>query len=283
MPELPEVENIKISLKPIIGQSIGKVLVLQPKTVSGKGNLRRASSRRVYEFVNELTGETIKEVGRRGKNLLIKMRSGKIILVHLKMTGQFLYDPTRKLQPGNHTRIFFGLSKGNLLFNDMRRFGYVLYFPNLTALKDTGHFEKLGAEPLDKEFSSKYLWGNLQKNKANLKSVLMGQKVVAGLGNIYTDEALFASGIYPLRKANSLSKEEAKNLHRAIKDILKKAVKLGGSSVRNYKRADGSVGNYASEHYVYGKAGQSCFRCGTVLKSFIVAGRTTVACGKCQK
>jgi len=283
MPELPEVENIRKGLTKLKGQKILRVFVLQPQIVSGKGNLRRSSARRTGEFSEGLKGEIIKSVERRGKNLLFRTKNGKIVLAHLKMTGQFIYDPSGSVEPGKHTRIIFELSGGNLFYNDIRRFGYVLYFPNRTALKETGHFENLGLEPFDRKFTLNLFRTALKNRNSTLKSVLMNQEVVAGIGNIYADEICYAAKILPGKKASLLNKEEIKNLYRSIKSVLKQAIKLKGSSIRNYRLATGEEGGFAKMHQVYGRAGEPCFVCETKLAKSVIGNRTTVFCKNCQK
>lgn len=283
MPELPEVENIRRGLAKLKGQKILRVFVLQPQIVSGKGNIRKSSSRKTEEFTQELKGEIIKAVERRGKNLLFQTKNGKIVLAHLKMTGQFLYDSQKTAEPGKHTRIIFELSGGNLFYNDIRRFGYVLYFPSRTALHDTRHFENMGIDPFDPKFTLSFLREALAKKYAGLKSVLMGQGIVSGIGNIYADEICFRSGILPTKKASLLDKDETRNLYRSIKHILAQAIKHKGSTIRDYKLVSGEEGGFAKLHQVYGRAGESCFSCETKLTKSIIGSRTTVFCENCQK
>ncbi|MCE9548801.1 bifunctional DNA-formamidopyrimidine glycosylase/DNA-(apurinic or apyrimidinic site) lyase [Candidatus Nomurabacteria bacterium] len=306
MPELPEVENLRRGLeKHILGQKIKKVLVNKPKLVSGKGNIRIASSRKVKEFIEGLTHEKFIAVERRAKNLIFKLSHNKIILAHLKMSGQFAYLPSRKAMarrskevkvigghpieisekvlPNKHTHIIFELEHGTLYYNDTRMFGYVLYFPSLEILEKENHFANLGKEPLDKSFTVKYFAESLKNKKGKIKSVLMGQDVVVGVGNIYTDESLFESGILPTRTASSLNPKEIEKLYKAIVRIISKAITVGGSSVATYRLIDDSRGNYAREHKVYGKSGNKCSKCKTTLKKTLIQTRTTVFCPHCQK
>ncbi len=290
MPELPEVENIRRGLLKLVrGQKIRKVSVLKPKLVSGKGNLRSASKAKVREFIKGLTGETIEDIERRAKNLIFEMQSGKLVLVHLKMSGQFVYVPSserakvgREL-PNKHTRLIFELSKGTLYYNDPRMFGYLLYFQDIEKLLRTEHFHDLGLEPFDSHFDLKYFEKELKARKSRLKTVLMDQSIVTGLGNIYADEACFAAGIDPARRADSLKPNEIKKLYIAIQRILEKAIDLGGSSVVSYRLVDGSRGSYAREHRVYNKAGKPCVICGEDLVKTLINNRTTVYCRHCQK
>lgn len=303
MPELPEVENLRRGLeKAIVGQKISKVKVNKPKLVSGKGAIRSASRKKKQEFEKDLKGEKFLTVERRAKNLIFSLSHDKIMLAHLKMSGQFAYSPfetsTKKGKtivgghpieisetelPNKHTHIIFELEHGTLYYNDTRMFGYVLYYPSPEAFEKENHFHLHGVEPLDKHFTLKYFREALKKKKGKIKAVLMNQEVVTGVGNIYADESLFEAGIRPARSAGSLTQAEVKKLHQAIKRILKRAVKVGGSSVATYRLLDESRGNYAREHKVYGRSGQPCLKCKTKLKKTIIASRTTVFCSKCQK
>lgn len=298
MPELPEVENLRKGLEShILGQKILDVKVNKPKLVSGKGTTRTASTKRVKEFTNGLTKEKFIAVERRAKNLIFKLSDNKIVLAHLKMSGQFVYkdrnkesvigghpiELSEKTLPNKHTHIVFKLERGILYYNDTRMFGYVLYYPNDDSFQKQNHFINLGKEPLDKSFTLEYFLESLKSKKSKIKSVLMGQDVVVGVGNIYTDESLFESGIQPTRIANGLSIDEVKKLHKAIIRIISRAIKVGGSSVATYRLLDESRGNYAREHKVYGKSGKNCFRCGTPLQKILIQTRTTIFCPKCQK
>jgi formamidopyrimidine-DNA glycosylase len=299
MPELPEVENLRLGLESkLIGQKILKVKVRKPKLVSGKGTLRTASNKKVKEFEAGLTGETFYKIERRAKNLIFKFKSGKILLVHLKMSGQFVYkgkkddkkiigghpiEISEKELPNKHTHVLFELNKGNLYYNDTRMFGYLLFYPTQNHFEKDEHFKLLGLEPTDKNFTAKYLEESLKKKTGKIKAVLMNQEIVTGLGNIYADESLFESKIRPTRKADSLKKEEVSLLYKAIIRIIKRAILVGGSSVATYRLLDESMGNYAREHKVYGKSGEKCPKCSTLLTTTTVQTRTTVFCTSCQK
>jgi formamidopyrimidine-DNA glycosylase len=298
MPELPEVENLRLGLeKYILGQKIKSVKVNKPKLVSGKGNIRVESSKKVKEFTKGLTGEKFIAVERRAKNLIFKLTHDKLLLAHLKMTGQFVYKSkeTKNLVsgghpielsettlPNKHSHIIFELEKGTLYYNDTRMFGYVVYYPNIKSFEAENHFGGLGLEPLDKEFTPKYFLESLKNKKGKIKALLLAQDIVTGVGNIYADESLFEARINPTRPGLSLKKEEVDKLHKAIIRILTKAIKVGGSSVATYRLIDDSRGNYAREHKVYGKEGQKCANCGTPLKKILIQNRTTIFCPKCQ-
>ena len=299
MPELPEVENLRLGLKKtILGQKIKKVIVTKPKLVSGSGTIRPASKKAQNEFIKGIAGERFIGIERRAKNLIFKLSHGKIMLVHLKMTGQFVYkgktgknsvvgghpiEISEKVLPNKHTHIIFELERGVLYYNDTRTFGYLLYYPSLQEFEKKNHFKELGKEPLDKDFTVKYFIDSLKNKKSKIKTVLMGQSVVTGVGNIYTDESLFESRIDPRRIASSLKGIEVRKLHDIIVSVMKRAIKAGGSSVATYRLLDDSRGNYAREHKVYGKAGKKCTVCKKPLQKILINTRTTVFCPKCQK
>jgi len=323
MPELPEVENLRLGLeRAILGQKIKKVKVHKPKLVSGKGTLRPPSLKKKTEFEKGILGEKFIAIERRAKNLIFKLSHNKIIIAHLKMSGQFVYLPSHKASarhskserenkvvmggparnaysiavagghpielsekelPNKHTHIIFELEKGNLYYNDTRMFGYVLYYPNAKTFETENHFSMYGVEPLDSRFTAKYLFDALKTKKGKIKAVLMEQKIVTGLGNIYADESLFEAGIRPDRNPSSVSLLEAKKLHKAILRIIKRAIKVGGSSVATYRLLDETRGNYAREHKVYGKGNSLCVNCKNPLVKTIIQGRTTVFCPTCQK
>ena len=308
MPELPEVENLRRGLeRSIVGQKVLKVEVKKPKLVSGKGNIRVASLRKTWEFERGLKSEIFSKVERRAKNLIFRFTSGKILLGHLKMSGQFVYLPkvgkkviggqpielSEHQLPNRHSHVIFELQKGTLYYNDTRMFGYLLYYPSVEAFEKENHFALLGLEPFDKKFNLKYFAESLsakggsasggKNKKGKIKAVLMDQKIVTGLGNIYADESLFESRIHPERPSASLKPSEIKLLYKAILRIMRRAIKVGGSSVATYRLLDDTRGNYAREHKVYGKEGEECPRCGHPLKKILVQTRTTIFCPNCQK
>lgn len=308
MPELPEVESLRLSLaRYIVGSTIKSVEIRNGKLVSGKGAVRQINKKKVDEFIENLKGKKIKKLERRAKNIIIEFTSGEIILVHLKMTGQLVFvgktspnpslnkernnivfgghpiQETTNALPHKHTYIILTLDNGTLYYNDVRQFGYCLYYKNKQILEEEKHFENLGLEPFEKAFTLKYFTKEMQNKKSPLKKVLLDQSVVVGCGNIYCDEVAFASKVLPQRICSSLTKKELATLYENIKIILQKAIDSGGSSIANYLLADGSRGNYSDYHQVYGKKGLPCPVCNTALSSIQLAGRTTVFCTKCQK
>ncbi len=296
MPELPEVEALKRSLeKVLLNTTIRKISVLRDKIVSSSGTVRTADPIKVDEFVTAPIGQKIVSLTRRAKNIMINLSGGGVLLVHLKMTGQLVFVSNsgeqttgghpiqNQILPNKHTYIIFDLNRGELFYNDVRQFGYVLYYPSMQTIIDTGHFEKLGTEPLSKDFVLEDFEKRLTQKSGILKTVLLDQSVVVGCGNIYCDEVCFASGVLPTRKCNSLTYLEVTRIYTEIKRILNFAVLEGGSSVANYLLADGSKGNYAHYHLVYGKKNKPCVICGKLLESIKITGRTTVFCTNCQK
>ncbi|HYF10077.1 MAG TPA: bifunctional DNA-formamidopyrimidine glycosylase/DNA-(apurinic or apyrimidinic site) lyase [Candidatus Paceibacterota bacterium] len=298
MPELPEVESLRRSLeKVILGQTVRKIEVLAPKLVSGKGNVRTPSPAKTKAFVSGLEKEKIISIDRRAKNLIFRFSHGKVMIVHLKMTGQLVYKEKGKKPvtgghpielsetelPNKHTRLIFHLGRGTLYYNDTRMFGYLLYHKSLEEAEKLGHFSDLGVEPLDAGFTLEYFRDSLKARRGTLKKVLMDQKVVTGLGNIYADEVAYEAGVRPTRQIAKVTGAEIEKLYKAIKRTMEAAISLGGSSVADYLLADGSRGNYAREHKVYGKTGENCPKCGTKLRTLQLNGRTTVYCPQCQK
>ena len=297
MPELPEVESLRRSLLPYVkGKQIRSVEVFESKIVSSKGTTRVGSAEKKNEFEQGLAGEYILDIERRAKNLIFLLSQNKKMFVHLKMTGQLVFASATDVisgghpiqlseitLPNKHTRIQFHLSDGNLYYNDIRMFGYVLYYQTEEAFLKQAHFEHLGYEPDDPTFTLREFFKLIRKKSGTVKSVLMDQTIVVGLGNIYCDEVCFYAGVKPNRLCRSLKKSEIERLHHGIHIILERAISLGGSSVANYLLADGSRGNYAREHKVYGRSGMKCFLCETQLKKILVHGRTTVYCPKCQR
>jgi formamidopyrimidine-DNA glycosylase len=298
MPELPEVESLRRSLKPyIIGKTIQSITVHKPKLVSGSGTVRQPLDYKKQEFETNPIGAQITDITRVAKNLILHLSNGQVILVHLKMTGQLVYQDENQNKvlgghpiqasenqlPNQHSHIIFELNQGTLYYNDVRMFGYVLLYPNLETIYQLGHFDKIGLDPFDSNFTSEYLYKNLKTKKSKLKTVLLNQVIVTGLGNIYADEVCFKASILPTRMTNTLNKKEVSKLYNAITEIIPKAVEMGGSSIANYIMADGSRGTYAREHKVYGKAGNQCVVCDQTLQKTTINSRTTVFCQFCQK
>lgn len=290
MPELPEVETVRRDLEVLVGQTLKNLKIITPKTASHPAAFFKAA----------LLGKRVKEIGRRGKLLIVSFVSGEQLLIHLKMTGQLIYEaPGRKIAgghserpgsyeeavggplPNHHTRAILEFSRGRLFFNDLRRFGYLKLVTQeeLTLIIAKNY----GPEPLEKEFSLAYLSASLKRRKRNIKAVLLDQKVIAGLGNIYVDESLFAAGILPGRLAPSLKPQEIAKLHQAINRIIKQAINFRGTTFSDYVDSRGRRGNFSQKLMVYGRGQKSCLVCGRPLIKSKLAGRGTHYCPNCQK
>jgi len=274
LPELPEVETIRKTLKKlVVNKTIKDIKVFWPKIIKNPVE--------VEQFVDALIGETIVDVGRRGKFLIIY--TGNFALVsHLRMEGKYgLYpkeDPFDK-----HTHVLFHFTdETELRYRDVRKFGTMhLYKKGDEFL--TEPLIGLGPEPFSDEFTIEFLEKKLVKTNRKIKTALLDQKVFVGLGNIYVDEALFRAGIHPERLANTLNKNEITLLHREIVATLSEAVKKGGSTIRSYVNSQGEIGMFQLELYAYGRKGEECKRCGTPLEKITVGGRGTHYCPHCQK
>jgi len=268
MPELPEVETIKSELYPhIIGRRFTEVTVLDAKLV------RQPSAE---EFRQKLTGQKINNLERRGKYLIFQLSSGEVLIIHLKMSGALLLNSE---QADRHARVIFNLDNGSqVIFTDRRRLGALWLVENEQSI-----IGKLGPEPLTPEFTTKTLAERLQKHKAPIKAVLLDQAFIAGIGNMYADETLFSARIHPLRKANSLSPQEIKNLHKAIVDVLRSAIDRKGASVDTYKLPDGQLGTAHSNFSVAHRGGKPCPTCGTPIQRLAIRNRGSYFCPNCQK
>ena len=304
MPELPEVETIKSGLeKTIVGKKIAEVEVRRPKIVSigpqVVSNIRKTTKKTAQMFRRLLVRRKITSVKRRAKMLIIDLSGPLTILVHLKMTGQLIFvkkgeeksvkimnlpNARREVLPHSHTHVIFHFTDGSrLYYNDMRQFGYV----RLVRDRDLGQIKELisfGPEPLSKDFQLDSLMVKaIRRPGLSIKQFLMDPTVVAGIGNIYSDEILFWAKLRPARRLRSLSKDEFKAILKSIPQVLKGALRAGGSSVGDFFKVDGSEGVYGKKHMVYGRHGWRCKKCGTVIKSVKLGGRTGSYCPKCQQ
>jgi len=289
MPELPEVETIKNDLrKKILNKKIKKVDLRLKKIVESPAQ----------NFVLDLENNKFKNIKRRGKLLIFTLaKKNKYLTIHLRMTGQLIYQKNKKIiagghdnnknsndiinLPNKHTHIIFYFSdKSQLFFNDLRRFG-VAKIVDEKELKNI--LNNFGVEPLENSFSLKIFQNIIKNKKGNIKAFLLNQKYIAGIGNIYADEILFEAKILPGRKIDLLKTEEIKKLYQAIKKILKKAVKYRGTTFYSYLDARGKRGNFTKFLKVYKRENKKCLRCkkGIIIKTKI-AGRGTRYCGECQ-
>jgi formamidopyrimidine-DNA glycosylase len=274
LPELPEVETIVADLRPhLVGRTIVRCELRFPSIV-------RHPEPEV--FIDSITGLTIEAVGRRGKFILITLGAGRLLVVHLGMSGQLrLVDPSTEI--GNHTHAIFDLDDGRQLrYRDPRRFGRLLLGTE-DELLTSGTLPKLGPEPIDPTFDADKLFRLLRRRRAPLKAVLLDQATVAGVGNIYADESLHRAKLRPDRLARSLSRKSVQRLHESLRDSLEVAIRNRGSSVDTYRDAWGETGNQQESLLVYGRAGEPCFTCGRPLSVIRIAGRSTVFCRRCQR
>jgi len=270
MPELPEVETIVNDLRHIlINRRITDIIISWPRMV-----LKPSPE----ELQKRLRGQVIKEIGRRGKYLIFRLAGGETMILHLRMTGSLiLKKQSDALIP--YVTAIFSLDDGtDLVFTDRRKLGTV------SLVKDESELnEKLGPEPLDRDFTVSVLAKRLSTHKAPIKAVICDQEVIAGIGNMYADEALFFAGIHPLREANSLSGEEIRRLHRAIRQVLRKAIGNGGASISDYRRPTGEKGSQQYDFYAAHRGGQTCKVCATPIERISVRNRGTYFCPRCQR
>ncbi len=269
MPELPEVETIKNELMPhIIGRKLTGV------TLFWDGIVRQPS---VTDFRSRLIGQKITGLARHGKYLIVGLTSDDLLIIHLKMSGSLLISRDSS-EPPKYTRAIIHLDKGtNIFFRDPRKFGAMW----LVGDKDT-IVGKLGPEPLEADFTPQVLAQRLKNRTAPIKALLFDQSFVAGIGNMYADEALFAAGIHPLRPGGSLSQDEIERLHSAIKQVLWSAIGNKGASVVNYYRPSGELGTAHFEFKVAHGRGKDCPNCSTPIQRITVRNRGTYFCPKCH-
>jgi len=286
MPELPEVETVKRGLeKLIIDKIVSKVDFDWPK---GFPN----SSSDVKQF---LVGAKVIKVNRRAKVLLIELNSAYSLVIHLKMTGQLVYvgktrfgagHPNGSLVgrlPDKSTRVIFKFKDGShLYFNDQRKFGWVRLIPTI-EVPNIDFFKRVGPEPLAAKFSGKLFTECMRRrNNSSLKSVLLDQTVIAGIGNIYADESLWGAKLHPSSLVRNTSDAQLNTLFIQIKQVLKLSISKGGSTDRNYVNAEGKKGSYIKFAKVFRREGKPCIRCSTILTKIRVAGRGTHICVTCQ-
>lgn len=308
MPELPEVQTIVSELnRKLKNRLIKRVEVNAPKMISigprTVSNIRRADASKVALFKKLLIGHRVTSVKRRAKLLIFHLSGPLSMLVHLKMTGQFIFEDKKlrvktggkyrmlnKLNapfielPDKHTHVIFYFSDGSILyFNDVRKFGYLKLVQD-SEISQVKELNEFGPEPLDKKYTLQYFYTAAQKyGNRKIKQLLMDSKFVAGIGNIYSDEILFHAGVRPARSVKSLSRAELKKIYKWIKPVLLKGIEAKGSSVGDFVRSDGSWGQMGKFHFVYGRKGKKCKKCGTIIQAVKLNGRTGSFCPRCQK
>ncbi len=277
MPELPEVETIRRGLKnATLNKKFIKIKVNLPRLIKiPKSN----------EFKNRLKDSFVKDITRRGKYISFLLNTTDYLIIHLGMSGRLIYQgkklPLFKTDE-KHNHLFFFFEDGSkMIYHDVRQFGKIWLLKKDEKLSC---IETLGFEPLEYHFTLKEFYLMLQRNKRSIKSLLMDQKSIAGIGNIYANEILFHSGIHPLRKAHSLKKNEAKRVYFSIRDILSKAIELRGTTMidESYRDSQGNKGEYGKIIMVYGKKGGICPFCGQPLEVIRIENRSTFMCSACQ-
>ncbi|KJR98003.1 MAG: formamidopyrimidine-DNA glycosylase [Peptococcaceae bacterium BRH_c4a] len=274
MPELPEVETVKRSLEAqILGLSFTEIELMMPKIVKTPSP---------NSFAENLTGKKIKKLGRRGKYLLIHLSDNLTMVIHLRMTGRLVYSPQDK-PAEKHTHAIFKLDNGfSLHYSDIRQFGRM-------GLTDTDKLEAfpglkdLGIEPLNENFTRDFLKRELKRKRTKIKPLLLDQTFIAGLGNIYADEALHRARINPEKIAVNLTARETARLYQSIRDVLSEGIENRGTSFRDYVDGNGQAGSNQESLRVYDREGKPCLGCGKTVARIRLAGRSTYYCPKCQK
>ncbi len=273
MPELPEVETVRAGIEPVlVGARITEASIFDPRLVRPLAP---------EEVTAELVGERVEAVRRRGKYLIVVFESGRVLLIHLRMTGSLRHGRSGSLADDPHRRAVLRLDNGSdVAYRDVRRFGtWELLEPDeLTPYLA----RRLGPEPLERR-SASMLGARLQGRRAPIKAALLDQRTIAGLGNIYVDEALWYARLDPLRPAGSLTHDELRSLGRGIRKALRLGIARQGASLRDYTAPDGESGGMQDEFKVYGRDGQRCPRCRTPVAKTRVAGRGTHFCPHCQR
>lgn len=273
MPELPEVETVRAALSPLVaGRRLARVRIFDERLVAP------ASPRSVEGM---LAGERVIAVDRRGKYLIFRFASGRALLAHLRMTGSFRHTAAGAPDE-THVRALIRLDDGSaLVYRDVRRFGT---WRSLDSDELDAHLaSRLGCEPLEPAFTAQALARRLAGRRAPVKSTLLDQRTVAGLGNIYADEALWQARIHPLAVAGTLNPDAVRRLHRALRDALRAGIRRQGATLRDYRRPSGDAGSMQDEFRVYGRGGQPCFRCRSPIAKARVGGRGTWFCERCQR
>ena len=280
MPELPEVETIRIGLQEKIKDKQIKDIIVNISKIIKKPSLEK--------FITKTKDKKIKEIDRRGKYIIIYLNSEDKLVVHLGMTGLLIYPYDNKITEkeinSKHNHLIFTFTDDTqLVFNDVRRFGKIFLVSNIDEVESIA---KLGVEPIEDYFTEEIFIQVLNKKKnSKIKSFLMKQEFITGLGNIYANEVLYRSNIHPLRLISSLNKQEVRNLYQQIKLVLVEAVKFRGSTVADeaYRDTDGEKGKFAKKLQVYARKGEPCVKCGHSIEVVRIEGRSSFICPQCQK
>ena len=286
MPELPEVETVRKGLeKKLKDFIISEIEIIRPSTIAFPANKD--------EFKKGLNNSLIDKWSRRGKYLIAKLiknpnnntlKSNGYLIIHLRMTGHFNWLK-RNNSPCKHTRVRFFDSQGNeLRFIDVRSFGQIWWIKEgLDPKKIIKGLGSLGPEPFSKDFNYEYLKKEFSKRTKSIKAVLLDQRIIAGIGNIYADESLFEAGISPFREAKTIKKRELIKLRISIIDVLEKSIGSGGTTFSDFRNIEGLNGNYSMQANVYKRTGEKCKRCSNLIQRKKITGRSTHWCSNCQK
>jgi formamidopyrimidine-DNA glycosylase len=287
LPELPEVETIRKDLSNVIlNKKITNIIISKPKLIKNSS---------ILFFKQKLINQQINQVNRRGKLLYLELSNQNYLLIHLKMTGQLIYQHQKRIIAGGHSEpkiesilpnkyshvIFEFSDQSQLFFNDQRQFGYfkIVEQPELNNI-----LQKFGIEPLRSEFTSQNFTNLFAKKTTTVKNLLLNQNAISGIGNIYADEICFHAGIKPTKKIPRLTATEVQKLFQSTKYIIKKAIKFRGTTFNNYRDSNGNIGNFKSQLKVYGRGNLLCLKCQTrKIKKIKHAGRGTHYCPICQK
>lgn len=272
MPELPEVQTVINNLTPLItGRTVKEIDLLYPKMIQND----------LVEFNQKIIGRKFIGIRRRGKYLLFDLSDGQTLISHLRMEGKYsvLKDPE---ELPKHSHVVFWLDNGEkLVYHDTRKFGR-MHLVSTNEVDQTKEIKKLGLEPFSSEFTPEALFAMLQKKKGKIKVVLLSQEVVVGLGNIYVDEVLYAAKIHPASISANLTLNDAKEIWQATKEILKKAIKYGGTTIFSFKNANGDIGHFQDYLKVHSQEGATCKRDGHLVEKIKLDGRSTYFCPQCQ-
>jgi formamidopyrimidine-DNA glycosylase len=272
MPELPEVETLIRSLSPRL-----KGLEVRGFKIFRRGVLRNEN----LSLLHKLKGKKIVDIRRRGKMILIDCEGNLSLIIHLKMTGQLIfYSKDEPLDKHTHFVLFFKGRSEELRFRDVRKFGFISC-RRTSDLDSSGELRQLGPEPLEMDFPC--FCRLFQGRTARLKSLLLNQNFLAGIGNIYSDEILFEAKVHPLTPASCLREKELKLLWRAMRSVLERAIRYKGSTIRDFTDAEGRKGGFQNRHQVYGRESLPCFICGASVARFRLGGRSSFFCPECQK
>ncbi len=273
MPELPEVENVRRSLIPhLVGHTLTEARLLRADVCTTENAATPTPA-------DLLQGATVRSIERRGKQLAVVADTGRVLNIHLGMSGQVLVRPANPTPEEKHVHAVWTTAARSIIFKDPRRFGGLWTFSTFEALL-ISRWRMLGPDALD---ADPLTWvASLRRGRRCIKATLLDQSVVAGIGNIYADEALHRAGVHPATLSHRLSPARASALGDSVRRVLAEAVEAGGSTLRDYRNADGVSGRQQEKHLVYGRSGERCLACSAPLRTATLAQRTTVWCPRCQ-